>query len=179
MFPDDPGRAGRPAHTTHTIRSVSDDFTIRVSADVDARDDELAALDQAFGRIGFEIRSQAAVEMKSLGDLPWAIYIEIGAPLATFFSTIAQRAGDDAYDAVKRWAKEVLAARANAERDRGSAVVNDPDGTNLVLTPGLSPEALDALAKLDWSSVSGEYLLWDERAGEWLDAMTPRENDPG
>src|SRR5215207_8195566 len=52
------------------------------------------------------------------------------------------RAGKDAYAPIKRWGAELLAAR----RGDGSAVIQDNEGTRLVLDSRLPDEALAALS---------------------------------
>jgi hypothetical protein len=53
-------------------------------------------------------------------------------------------------------------------------VIRDPEGTNVVLSEGLSDEALDALRDLDWSERHGGYLVWDSDRHEWRDAVPGR-----
>jgi hypothetical protein len=84
---------------------------------------------------------------RSGGAIPWVIYVILGAPIATFFTTIAAEAGKDAYQPIKRWAVELLAAR----RGGGAVDFRDSDGMRLVFSSELPDEALAALSNLDWS----------------------------
>jgi hypothetical protein len=143
---------------------------IEVAADVSATADDLAAVKEAFRRVGFDVRPEPVVEGRAEA-MPWVLYVTIGAPIATFFTTIAAKAGDDAYEAVKRWVKDLWAARRGPNDRTGSVVLRDTRGNQLVLSSTFPDEALDALRDIDWTGVEGDYLLWSSKSGRWLDPM--------
>lgn len=140
---------------------------IRLACDREATADELAAVEEAFRRAGLEIRAEATVGRKSAGPVQWVIYVTLATPVAAFFQSFGSEAGKDAYGVVKRWVKDVWAAR----RGNGSMVLEDSEHSTLVLSTGIPEDALDALRDLDWSENRGAYLVWSERRGEWLDPM--------
>ena len=144
---------------------------ITVEADVGATEPELVAIADAFRRAGFEVRPEAVISGRSGGPVPWVLYITISAPIAAFFGAFASSAGEDAYAAVKRWAKELWAARLGNDSDTGSVVVQDVESTNLVLRSALPDEALEALAAMNWPEAKGDYLVWNEKRRQWLDPM--------
>lgn len=138
-------------------------------ADVEASPAELHAIDEAFRRIGVDVSSLPAYEMRSAGSLPWVVHITLAAPIAAFFTAVATEAGKDTYALVKQWVRDLLAARAESTRPTGSITVVDTDATTVVVSAGLSDEAIDALSALDWSAVRGDYLIWDEETAAWYD----------
>ena len=98
-------------------------------------------------------------------------------PVTAFLTAFAGAAGKDAYDSLKRFVRDIRAAR----RDRpGSIVVQDrenhDDGTVLVLSAPMSDEAYEALADLDLEAERGSYLVWDHEGNKgWHDPTAPRE----
>jgi hypothetical protein len=150
---------------------VSTDFPIDVAADDHASDQELRAVEAAFMAVGLEVRAEAAVGRKSAEVLDWVIYVTLGAPVAAFFAAFATKAGEDAYSGLKTWAKGVWDARRGAGSGKGSIVLRDPDHTNVSLHSSIPDEALDALERMDWSLVRGEYLVWSDADAEWFDPL--------
>jgi hypothetical protein len=145
---------------------------IEVHTDIEATRAELDAIDPAFRHAGVPVEADAALERRSTGALPWVISVVLGAPIATFFTTIAAEAGKDAYRPIKRWAVELLAAR----QGDGSTAVQDTDGTRLVLDSRLPEEALTALSDLDWSKFQqGGDIHWSKSRREWLDVFETPE----
>jgi len=144
---------------------------IEVEVDVQATDSELAALDAAFRHAGFDVRVERTVEARSAGAMPWVVYVVLGAPIATFFTSLASEAAKDAYPPLKRWIKDMWAAR---EGD-GYVAFRDTENTHLALGSKLPEEALDALATVDWSQFSGGGLHWSESRQEWLDPLKTPE----
>jgi hypothetical protein len=139
-------------------------FRIDVEVGPIANKLELADIREAFARAGFDVRPKEQVGVGS-GAAPWVISVTLGAPIATFFTTFASKAAEDAYAPVKRWVHDLWAAR----RAAGSVVLQDFLGSTLVLSSGLPEAALDALRDLDWAEVRGDSLVWSEDKNEWLD----------
>jgi hypothetical protein len=146
---------------------------IKVSAEVGAPREELDAVEEAFRRAGLDaVAADDSVLRHGAGPLPWVLYVTLGAPIATFFTTLAAEAGREAYQPIKRWARDLLRAR----RGYGSARLQDPEGTALVLHARLSDEALAALSDIDWSAVKrGGDIHWSESRREWLDLFETPE----
>jgi hypothetical protein len=142
---------------------------IKVSAEVGASRAELDAVEEAFRRAGLgAVAADDSVLRSGAGPLPWVLYIMLGAPIATFFTTLAAEAAKDAYQPIKRWAKDVLAARVGD----GSVRLSDDEGTALVLHSGLPDKALEALSDIDWNTFNrGGDIHWSESRGEWLDVF--------
>ena len=124
------------------IRRVPD---IDVACDTAATPAELAAVEAAFDRAGFEVHATRAVEARSGDLLHWVIYVTLGFPITAFFSSFGSEAGKDAYPKVKRWVTDIWAARNGT----GSMRLQDSDHTDLVLSSQLPDEALDALREID------------------------------
>lgn len=143
-----------------------------VITDAEASPEELAALNDAFRRVGFDVQADPAIHARSIDPVPWVVYVMLGAPIATFFTTLAAEAGKDAYEPLKQWVKDVWAARGNKP---GCADLSDPQHTRLSLRAGLPEEALDALKEIDWSRKHGGDLHWSESRREWLDPFSDPE----
>jgi hypothetical protein len=139
-------------------------FRIDVEAAPGAHQQELAEIREAFARAGLEVRPKAQVGL-GIDPTAWVISVTLAAPIATFFTTFASKAAEDAYAPVKQWVHDLWAARRGA----GSVVLQDFLGSTLVLSSALPEAALDALRDLDWAEVSGQYLVWSEDKNEWLD----------
>jgi hypothetical protein len=154
---------------------MAEPIPIDVAADDLASEHELRAVDAAFRDAGFEVQSAAAVGRKSAEVLDWVLYVTLGAPIAAFFTAMASEAGKDSYSALNRWAKSIWEARRGAGTRSGSIVLRDSDHTNLVLSSRLPDEALDALERLNWDEVRGDYLVWNEAEGAWRDPMKQPE----
>jgi hypothetical protein len=129
------------------------------------------AVDETFGRAGFEVHSRAAMIRRSADALPWIVHVTLAVPFVAFFAKFGSEAGKDAYAAVKAWAKAMFEARKESGLGRGAISVVDLNGTELVLASDWPDKALDALAEIDWDQVEGGYLLWNEADGEWIDQL--------
>jgi hypothetical protein len=141
-----------------------------VSLDVRASPGEVRLVEEAFTRAGFQVEANPKVNSRGAGVPPWLVYVTIAVPVADFFRAFASEAGRDAYAAVKAWANDVMAARR--ESGDGSIRLDDSDGTTLILHTSFPDEALDALAEIDWSEMTGGgYLLWGAETGRWFDRL--------
>jgi hypothetical protein len=142
-----------------------------VSLSMIARDDEIAAVERAFADAGFEVEARPEVETPaddlSASSLPWLVYVVVTVPIGAFFAGFGHAAGKDVWDAVKRWVREIAEVHERSHYAGGELDVRDPLGTRLVLSAPVRDEALDALANVDWDSVDGGDLHWDDEHGEW------------
>ncbi len=143
------------------------DFT--VSMDIEASRAEIEAVAEAFKHNGFNGPVSAKIERRSLGDLPFVIYVS--ATVTAFMGAFAAQAGKDSYERIKRFVRDLQSARSGTD---GSVVIQDrenqEDSTVLVLSTDLPDEAFEALMTLDLESAKGAYLVWD-RDGDrgWYD----------
>jgi hypothetical protein len=141
-----------------------------VELDAWATEQEIAAVEAAFARAGFEVKAEPVIEASS-ADATWIVLVKIGVPALTFtrafLSGVGSAGGRDAYGAARRWVQEVWEARDARPNAGGSLNVRDPEGTRIVLSPPLSEEALEALADIDWASVRGSDIFWDTKAQAW------------
>ncbi len=131
-----------------------------ISMDEEASAAEVEAVAAVFKRAGFDGPASASVGRRSLGDLPFVIYVS--APVYVFLTAFASEAGKDAYASLKQFVLDVRAARRGRE---GSILVQDrenrEDSTVLVLSADLPEEAFAALEDLDLEAKKGAYLVWD------------------
>jgi hypothetical protein len=132
---------------------------------------ELAGIRETFRKHGFDVEPEANYMRKSADVLPWVVVVVLLTPIGSFFRAFGERAGQDAYDAVQAWVREVWEARAASEASEGSLAVEDSDGTHLILSTNIPPEALAALSEIDWAAQQGRYLTWDEVGRVWRDPV--------
>ncbi|HST70380.1 MAG TPA: hypothetical protein VLI94_12075 [Solirubrobacterales bacterium] len=144
---------------------------VEVSMDVEASAAEVEAVAEIFRREGFDGPISADVERRSLGEIPFVIYVSIS--VTAFLTAFAAAAGKDAYDNLKRFIRDIRSARDGHD---GSIVVEDredhQDSTVLVLSADLPDEAFEALRALDLEAMKGAYLVWDRDGDKgWYDPM--------
>ena len=157
-------RHRRPPQTG-LIRSVHTEMKIEP--------EELADIGAVLHAAGFDVNVHAKYDTRSGPIVPWLIGITLTAPISGFLTTLAARAADDAYPGIKAFVMGLWQAR---RRPDGSVVIDDPDGTHLVVATSIPEHAIDALANLDWSAKQGHYLIWDEARDLWLDPTRPDRN---
>jgi hypothetical protein len=138
-----------------------------VVVEVESPPAEVAAVEEVFREAGFPVNVQAVIIRRSVGDLSWIIDITLVAGLGAFAVSFSSEAGKDSYAGFKLWIKRLIAAR----RGSGSLNFEDAEATQLIIPSGITDEALDALAEVDWSDTRGGYLLWDTDEGRWFDQM--------
>jgi hypothetical protein len=145
--------------------------SFEISMDEEASPAEVEAVAAVFTEAGFDGPVSADVGRRSLGDLPFVIYV--GAVPTAFLSAFAGAAGKDAYSALKDFIAKISAARRGRD---GTVVVQDredrEDSTVLVLSADLPGEAFVAIGDLDLDALKGAYLVWDRDGDKgWYDPM--------
>lgn len=135
---------------------------------------DVEAVEAAFAQAGFDVRVVAGYGRKAAGPLDWVIHITLAVPILAFFASFGAEAGKDAYGSVKDWTRRLWSARRGAGTGEGSVVLADPEGSHLILSSSIPPDALDALREIDWTAKRGGYLIWDTARREWRD---PRKRD--
>ena len=145
---------------------MSDSATVlAVELDTDARLDELVAVEAVFRRAGFDVAVNATYERRSAA-VAWMITITLGVPITAFVRALGAETGKDVSVALNDWVHDLWQSRT---RPDGSIVLEDPDGTRVIVATRIPDPAIDALADVDWAAERGRYLVWDVDAGEWLD----------
>jgi hypothetical protein len=147
-----------------------DDLIKRLLVESSASPAEIEDVQAVFARAGFDVTADPAYERRSAALLPWIVEVTLAAPIAAFFVAFGTKAGEDAYSAVKSWAREMFDARRASGSGEGSLAISDSEGTNLILSSGIPERALDDLRQLEWPAHAGEYLIWDDHRG-WHDPM--------
>src|SRR5438105_13058130 len=109
--------------------------------------DEVEAVERVLRSLGFDAPVDASFERRGIGDYPWVVYVTT--PVVAGF---LGKLGADLYDGAKRLVLGMRDARKGA---RGSVVVRDEDGTQLVLASTIPDEAFRALQALDWGALKG------------------------
>jgi hypothetical protein len=143
--------------------------SFEISMDEEASPAEVEAVAAVFAEAGFNGPVSANVGRRSLGDLPYVVYLS--ATPAVFFKGFLEAAGKDGYESLKGLVLKVTEARKGRD---GSIVVEDrqsrEDSTVLVLSADLPDEAFVALEDLDLEALKGTYLVWDREGGKgWYD----------
>ena len=148
-------------------------LVLSVAIEREAPADQASAIESVLAHYGIAADVKAVLERRSSDALPWLIEIAVVGQIAAFFvsfgSTFGKTPAEDAYSLVKEWIKALWAARADSGTGEGHIEIVDTDGTTLVVMTRLPDGALDALAEIQWDSVSGHYLTWDGTTATWRD----------
>ena len=145
----------------------SNELSIDILLDMEALPQEVVAVKEIAEEEGIRGSVRAAFFRKSLGDLPWVIYLLV--PVLVFCSAFlkgaGQEAGRDAYQGLRKFISRLYSAR----RDRnGSVVVRDSDTfTHIVFQDDLPEEACRQLAQIGQERLEGGYWVWDFEQGRW------------
>ena len=148
-------------------KAQGNELNIDIVLDMEALPQEVAAVKEVAEEEGIRGSVRATFFRKSLGDLPWAIYLLV--PVLVFCSAFlkgsGQEAGRDAYQALR----QLISRLYNARRDRkGSVVVRDSDTfTHIVFQDDLPEEAYRQLAQIGQERLEGGYWVWDFEQGRW------------
>lgn len=140
-----------------------------VTIEKGAPEGQPAAIESLFAHYGMEIKVMAVQRRERPGTLPWLIEVKVDGPLAAFFASFGAAfgpsEGNDSYPLVKEWLQKLVRLREGG--GEGTIEMSDEDGTSLLLGSGIAGEALDALARIEWDTVKGESLHWDQAAHRW------------
>jgi len=125
---------------------------------------EVSSLEQVFAAFGVPAEIQADLEKRSVGAVPWVIYIT--APVQAFLLRLATNAADDAWKALRDFVHRVSEERRRARQSHGSIVLQDINGLTLVLSDTIPDEALRELVEKRLAEAADGYFVWDARPGE-------------
>jgi hypothetical protein len=117
--------------------------------DDEATPEEADAVKQAFSRAGFPATVRRGLTWGGEGEEPWGVVVTLGVPIPTFFDAFATEGANDAYPAVKAWAKEIFEARGSEGR-RGEILLHGRRDGMIALWSDMPEAAFDSLAELDW-----------------------------
>ena len=144
-----------------------DQLIIDILLDSDASDSEVAAVMDVAREEGIESSVQANYFRKSLGELPWVIFlsVQVGVFFSAFLKAAGQEAGRDAYLGIRRLVSRLYNARRNSN---GSVVLlDDNTRTHITLNADLPEEAYKQLAQIDPEQLKGGYWTWDFDQKKW------------
>ena len=148
-------------------KAQDSELTVDILLDMEASPKEVDAVTRVAQEEGIRGSVRAAFFRKSLGDLPWVIYLLVPALVfsSAFLKGAGQEAGRDAYQALRKFISQLYDAR----RDRnGSVVVRDSETfTHIVLQDDLPEEAYKQLAQIDQEQLEGGYWVWDFEQCRW------------
>ena len=142
-------------------------MNIDILLDSTASDSEIAAVKAIVLEEGIEGSIEASWSSRGEGEFPWIICLT--APVATFlsafFATIGKKAGEDAYQLIRRLVAKLFDARRNRN---GAIELWDQDTrTHIILTDDLPCEAYAQLAQKGLDQIKGGYWTWDSELKEW------------
>jgi hypothetical protein len=126
------------------------------------------AVRTAFGRAGIAVDVARDRPERSGGAVRLFIEASLLVTISAFLKAFATSAGEDAYSGLKNWLRGVLPH--DDQQDGASVVLRDPSDTelHLPLSPSLPPQAIDALRDIDWTTVTGNELHWDDDDQKWV-----------
>jgi hypothetical protein len=146
-----------------------------VTVESDVPEGERSAIKSLFAHYGLDVEV-AATGQRDPETLSWLIQIAVIGPLPAFFASFGAAfgpsEGNDAYPLAKEWLEKLLQIRESGG-GQGSIEIRDENGTSLLLRSGIAGEALDALAVLEWETVKGDPLTWDQGAHRWQSPPEP------
>jgi tetratricopeptide (TPR) repeat protein len=133
---------------------------------------------------------RAAVERTRVGSPPtdWGTVVTtavVTAAAVPFVKTLAQKAAEDSYAAVRKFIRHLIRTHGQRKREYGAAarkgpvlLVHDPTtGTILRLSPDLPDDAIRALTDASLTPPSDTArpvrLIWDRAKGQWTQITGP------
>ena len=132
--------------------------------DVNASSDEIATVTQIALEEGLAGQVRAAYSQKSMGDIPWIVFIM--APVTLFLKGFFEEAGRHGYKDLRRLVLRLLAVRPGEQRH---VVLMERDSlTTIVFPPDLPEEAFEQLLKLGLENIEGKYWVWDPEQNCWI-----------
>jgi hypothetical protein len=139
---------------------------MRVSVGLETTEAEVSALERIF-RLA-EIPALVDEEIARFSqDSPWVMYVE--APLAWFSSRFVRRSPESPPEELGPGLAGFVSQVANAFRAADGSVVFTDEETDVMvaLTPGLPPDAYEALLRVDLPKVEGERISWEHERRAW------------
>jgi hypothetical protein len=140
--------------------------TVEVSIDEDAPAAEVDAIQQLLEGAGLPARVRANYARRSLGPLPWAMYIEagLGVLALAFLQGLGGEAGRDAWRGLKHFVAQVFELRRRSDRPDGSIRVDDND-LSVILTDKIPDEGFRELMAGEFANEG--YCVWNEEESRW------------
>src|ERR1041385_1175674 len=126
----------------------------RVFIEVTAAREEIETVERVFSDAGLHVAVDPELPLSGGPRLPveWALQITLAVPIATFFATLARKAGEDAYSAFAAFVRQLVSKRGQ----RGQITLWDKRAEIWVAVPvPPSEEAMAALRDVDWKSARG------------------------
>jgi hypothetical protein len=112
------------------IKSVS------IEASLDP-DEHVAAVQEVFARWGFDVKPGPSPLKGGLPTgLVWGVFLVLTTPIGTFFKTLGTRAGENAFDALKSWVRDLIAAGKNTGGPGVIHIVDSRGGVLMIRAPG-------------------------------------------
>jgi hypothetical protein len=84
------------------IDAYDDNVIEEVLLDAAASPGEVAQVEGAFTRAGFQVKPEAAIEHRAAGAVPWVVMVILGTPIVAFLRAFGEEAGRDAYGESRR-----------------------------------------------------------------------------
>jgi hypothetical protein len=144
-----------------------DGTPLELAMDAEATADEKRAVAEAFREFQCEPGDIGALHRRSIGDLPWVLYLDTS--LRLFFEGFVTTFGAGAALALMSLMKKVFKARGRNGREGSLTLTDNSTHVQIVINRELSEEAYRRLLELDLSKIEGDsgYLYYDPETGEW------------
>lgn len=151
----------------HPARTVVE----RVVLDSLASDSEVRAVEEVLHDAGIDAKVDANwTKPSDVGNGAfWMVMLILGVSASHFLQGFAQKAGGDAWVALKSFVGRLREARRKSTMGpSGWVQLTDSEGT-VILIGDEAEQAYRELLELDLDRRQGWMLLWDDEAREWYD----------
>jgi hypothetical protein len=140
---------------------------LELMMDVEARPEERQAVADALREFQCEAGNIGGLHRRSIGDLPWTVYLETS--LRLFFEGFATTFGAGAALALMSLVKKIFKARGKSGREGSVTLIDNDTYIHVVINQELPEEAYQRLLDLDFTDIDGEcgQLHYDPETGEW------------
>jgi hypothetical protein len=140
---------------------------LEVFVDAEASLDEKRAVADVLREFQCEPGNIAGLHRRSIGDLPWTVYLETS--LRLFFEGFVTTFGVGAALALMSLVKKIFKVRGKSGREGSLTLIDNYTHIHVVINRELPEEAYRRLMELDLSTMEGEsgQLYYDPETDEW------------
>jgi hypothetical protein len=149
-----------------------DQLAIDVEVEEDAPEEDVRRVEMAFREAGLDANVHGPdldTDVQASRSSLWVVAVAV--PLIPFFKSFMEKAGEDAYTAVRQLVHRVLEARTEHLRDAELTLEDLDTSVSVSITLELPDAAFQQLVKLDPEEYEDEdeavILEWDGEVGEW------------
>lgn len=147
---------------------MGEGIVVRLGPDATAED--VAGVEAAFREAGIPARVEATWQRPpGVGNGPvWIAEVRLDVVITAFLTGYFGAASIDAWRKTKEWASRIRQGmKSPVPGAETNVVLNDPEGTQVMLFEHIPDEAYQRLFELDWSRYRPGLLIWDDDRRDW------------